>query len=86
MMFMDSHLGTGSVDGPSILMEGVRRQHEHHNKQNNDKEESKGWFAIFYFCNFYSHTLLPVKEPVFVRTLKLKFNLLNPLEKNHHGG
>ena len=32
-------LGTGSVDGPSVLMEGVRGQHEH-------KEENKGWFAI----------------------------------------
>ena len=38
--------GTGSVYGPSALMEGVRGQHEHHNKQNNDKEENKGWFAI----------------------------------------
>ena len=27
-------------------MEGVRGQHEDHNKQNNDKEENKGWFAI----------------------------------------
>ena len=24
---------TGSIDGPSILMEGVRGQHEHHNKE-----------------------------------------------------
>ena len=39
-------LATGSVDGPSVLMEGVRGVLEHHNKQNNDKEENKGWFAI----------------------------------------
>ena len=38
---------TGSVGGPSVLMERVRGQHEHHNKQNNnDKEENKVWFAI----------------------------------------
>ena len=43
---LDSRLGTGSVDGPSVLMEGVRGQHEHHNKKNNNKEENKGWFAI----------------------------------------
>ena len=42
---LDSRLGTGSVDGASVLMEGVRGQHEHHNKQNNDKEENKGLFA-----------------------------------------
>ena len=38
--------GAGSDDGPSILMEGVRGQHKYHNKQNNDKEENKGWFAV----------------------------------------
>ena len=38
---LDSRLGTGSVDGPSVLMEGVRGQHENHNKRNNDKEENK---------------------------------------------
>ena len=27
-------------------MVGVRGEHEHHNQQNNDKEEGKGWFAI----------------------------------------
>ena len=43
---LDSRLGTGSVDGPSVLMEGVRGKHEHHNQQRNDKEEDKGWFAI----------------------------------------
>ena len=43
---MDSRLGIGSVDGPSVLMEGVRGEHEHHNQQKNDKEEDKGWFAI----------------------------------------
>ena len=43
---LESRLGTGSVDGPSVLMEGVRGQREHHNKHNNDKEEIKGWFAI----------------------------------------
>ena len=42
---LDSRLGTGSVDGPSILMEGVGGQHKHHNKQNYIKEENKGWFA-----------------------------------------
>ena len=42
----DSRLGTGSVDGPSVLMEGARGQHEHHNKQIDDKEENKGWFPI----------------------------------------
>ena len=41
-----TRLGTASVDGPSVLMEGVREQHKHHNKQNNDKEENKSWFAI----------------------------------------
>ena len=25
-------LGTGSVDEPSVLMEGVRGEHEHHNQ------------------------------------------------------
>ena len=44
--FRDSRLGTGSVDGPSILMEGVRGEHEHHNQKKNDEEEDKGWFAI----------------------------------------
>ena len=39
-------MGTGSVDGPSVLMEGVRGEHEHHDQQRNDKEEDKGWFAI----------------------------------------
>ena len=39
-------MGTGSVDGPSVLMEGVRGEHEHHNQQTNDEEEDKGWFAI----------------------------------------
>ena len=43
---LDSRLGTGSVDGPSVLMEGDRGEHEHHNQQKNDKEEDKGWFAI----------------------------------------
>ena len=38
---LDSRLGTGSVDRPSVFMGGVGGQHEHH-KQNNDKEESKG--------------------------------------------
>ena len=47
-------LGNGSVGGPSVLMEGVRGQHEHHNKQNNDKEENKGWLAIL---------LLPLLQP-----------------------
>ena len=42
----NSCLGTGSVDGPSVLMEGVRGEHEHHNQQKNDKEEDKGRFAI----------------------------------------
>ena len=41
--------GTGSVDGPGVLMEEVTGQHEHHNKQNNDKEEKKSWFAVFTF-------------------------------------
>ena len=41
-----TRLGTGSVDGPSVLMEGVRGQHEHHNKQSNDKEANRDWFAI----------------------------------------
>ena len=43
---LDSRLGTGSVDGPSVLMEGDRGEHEHDNQQKNDKEEDKGWFAI----------------------------------------
>ena len=30
-----------TVDRPSISMEGVGGHHEHHNKQNGDKEESK---------------------------------------------
>ena len=46
LLVLDSHLGTGSVDGPSFLMERVRGQHEHHYKQNNNKEENKGWFAV----------------------------------------
>ena len=43
-----SLLGTGPVDldEPNILMERVRGQHEAHNKQNNNNEENKGWFAI----------------------------------------
>ena len=41
-------LGTGSVDGPSALMEEVRGQQEHHNKQNNDKEGNKVGLQ-FYF-------------------------------------
>ena len=45
---LDSRVGTRSVDGRSVLMEGVRGQHEHHNKQSNDKEESKGCFAIYF--------------------------------------
>ena len=45
---VDSCLGTGSLDGPSVLMKGFRGQNEHNNKQNNDKEENKGWFAIFF--------------------------------------
>ena len=40
----NTRLGTGSVDGPSDLMEGVSGEHEHHNQQKNDKEEDKGWF------------------------------------------
>ena len=43
---LDSRLGTGSVDGPGVFMEGVRGEHEHHNQQKNDEEEDKGWFAI----------------------------------------
>ena len=35
-----SRLGTGSADGPCVLMEGVRGQHGHHNEQNYDKEEN----------------------------------------------
>ena len=45
-MPINSRLGAGSNDGPSVLMEGVITQHEHHNKQNNNKEENKSWFAI----------------------------------------
>ena len=52
---LDSRLGTGSVDGPSALMEGVKGQHEHHNKQNNDKKEKKVGFY-----NYYNHTLSSV--------------------------
>ena len=43
---LDSRLWTGLLNGPSILMEGDRGQLEYHNKQNNDKEEYKCWFAI----------------------------------------
>ena len=25
-------MGTGSIDGPNVLMEGIRGQHEHNNK------------------------------------------------------
>ena len=39
-------MGTGFVDGPSVLMEVLRGQYKHHNKQSNDSEENKGWFAI----------------------------------------
>ena len=49
--------GTGSVDGLSVLMEGGRGQHEHHNRQNSYKIENKGWFAILLY---YKHSLLPV--------------------------
>ena len=56
---IQSRLGTGSVDGASVLIEGVRGQHENHNKESNDKEENKGWFAILLY-NYYNHTLLPV--------------------------
>ena len=48
-----------SVDGPSVLMEGVRGEHGHHNQQKSDKEEDKGYFAILLY-NYYNHTLLPV--------------------------
>ena len=54
-----SRLGTGPVDGPNVLMEGVKGQHENHNKQNNDKEE-KTVGLQFCFYNYYNHTLLPV--------------------------
>ena len=45
VLSIDPPLGTGSVDGPSVLMERVRGQHEHH-KQNKNKKENKGWLAI----------------------------------------
>ena len=53
---------TGFVDGPSISMEGVRGQHEHHNKQNNDKEVNKGWFAISFsqLLKLFAATCVPV--------------------------
>ena len=43
----NSNLGTGSFNGPSVLMEGVSGQHEHNNKQNNDKEENIGWLSCY---------------------------------------
>ena len=46
--FFLNRLGIGFVDGPNILMKGVGGQHEHHNKQNNDKEENKGRFEILH--------------------------------------
>ena len=33
-----SRLGTGSIDVPNVLIEGVRGQHKYHNKQSNDQE------------------------------------------------
>ena len=41
MRFLTPYEISGSVDGPSVVMEEVRGQHEYHNKKNNDKEENK---------------------------------------------
>ena len=48
-------MGTGSVDGSSVLMEGVRGEYENHNQQKNDKEEDKGWFAILLLQLLHSY-------------------------------
>ena len=46
---LDCHLWTGSVDGPSVLMEGVRGEHEHHNQQKKDTEEDRRLVYNFTF-------------------------------------
>ena len=66
------------VDGPrpSVLLEGVRGQHEHHNQQNNDKEENKCWFGNFTFTvtttiRCYLRAVLHLKlSSVFLTKLK----------------
>ena len=40
-LHQNTRLGTGSGDGPSVLMEVARGQHKHHTKQSNNKEENK---------------------------------------------
>ena len=43
---LDSRLGTGSIVGPNIMMEGVRRQHEHHTTKRTMISKRTGWFTI----------------------------------------
>ena len=43
---LESRLGTGSIDGPNIMMEGVRRQHEHHTTKRTMISKRTGWFTI----------------------------------------
>ena len=69
---LDSRLGTGSVDGPSILMEGVRGEHEHHNQQKNDEEEDLGWFAILLLQLVQPYAATCVYPIVFLQNNKLK--------------
>ena len=49
---------------PSIWMEGVRGQHEHHNRQNNDMEGNNGWSAILHLqlLQPYAATCVRVKQ------------------------
>ena len=65
----------------SVCCEGVRGQHEHHNKQSNDKEENKDWFVILLY-NYYNQTLLPVNSAYLARVVLflLCSPILSPLE------
>ena len=71
----DSRLGTGPVHGTSVLMEEVRGQPEHHNKQNNDKEENRGWFAIL---------LLQLLEPYVVCRQTIPKKMVLPACRLNH--
>ena len=45
-------------------MEGVKGQHEYHNKENDDKEENKGWFAILLLLLLQPFAAIPVVTSV----------------------
>ena len=94
---LDSRLGTGSVDGPNVLMERISGKHKYYNKKNNDKEENKGWFAILRLQLLQPLATEPRKSSRFVRhgplvpillgkrdILQLSFKI-GPFETQKHG-